>query len=79
MPYGRYQYKVGPRGWLATSDAYTQRYDKITEHIDQVKWCVDDSLLYSYRLEAAFNKNCNYMTLMGKNGIILVPEKFVFV
>ena len=36
-PFGRYQYKVHPQGWLATRDAYTQRYHKITENIDQVK------------------------------------------
>ena len=36
-PYGRYRYKVGPQGWLATGNAYTQMYDKMTENINQVK------------------------------------------
>ena len=37
MPYCRYRYKVGPQGWLATSNTYTQRYEKITVNADQVK------------------------------------------
>ena len=35
-------------------------------------------MLYSLGLKEAFYKNCDYLTLTGKNGIILVPEKFVF-
>ena len=27
----------------------------------------------------SFHENCSYLTLKGKNGTILVPEKFVFV
>ena len=53
-PFGRYRYKVDPQGWLATGDAYTQRYDKITKNVDQVCRCIDDSLQYSFGLKKAF-------------------------
>ena len=77
-PYGRFKYKVGPQGWLATGDAYTQRFDKITENVKQKRQCIDDSLLYSFSVEEAFLENCAYLTLTGRNGIILNPDKFQF-
>ena len=36
-----------PKEWLAIGNTYTQRYNKITEHVKQVKRRIDDSLLYS--------------------------------
>ncbi len=39
-PYGRFRYEVGVQGWLATGDAYTQRFDKITEDVKQKRQCM---------------------------------------
>ena len=77
-PFGRYRYKRGPQGWLSTGDGYTQRFDKITENVKQKRQVIDDSLLYSFSVKEAFSENASYLTLVGKNGIILNPEKFQF-
>ena len=43
-----------------------------------MKRCVDDSLLYCRNLEEHFHQVTKYLTLMGENGILQNPEKFVF-
>ena len=37
-------------------DAYNNGFDKVTEKVENQIRCVDDSLLYSDTLEAAFQK-----------------------
>jgi hypothetical protein len=39
---------------------------------------VDDSLLYDKDPKCAFENVAKYLTLVGRNGIILNPEKFQF-
>ena len=39
---------------------------------------IDDTLLSAANLEKAFTQVAEYLTLVGKNGIILNPEKFSF-
>ena len=39
---------------------------------------IDDTLLYATNMEAEFKQVVEYLMLVGKNGIILNPEKFVF-
>ena len=39
---------------------------------------IDDTLLYQPDLEKAFKHVASYLTLVGRNGIVLNPEKFVF-
>ena len=77
-PWGRYRYIAAPQGWLASGDAYTHRYDLITEGVQNCKRIVDDSLLYDRDIPTAFKNVSKYMTLVGRNGITLNPEKFVF-
>ena len=77
-PYGRFRYITAPQGWLATGDGYTQRYDNITKEIKNKRQCIDDCLLYSNDMENAFKDVTEYLTLVGRNGIILNPEKFNF-
>ena len=43
-----------------------------------MKRVIDDTLLYAANLEKAFTQVAEYFTLLGKNGIILNPEKFSF-
>ena len=44
-PWGRYRYRVAPQGFLASGDAYNQRFDEIiADFPDNVK-CVDDTLM----------------------------------
>ena len=43
--FGRYRYKRAPQGFHASGDGYTRRMDEITEGVDRLKKCVDDSAL----------------------------------
>ena len=56
-------------------DAYNYRFDKVTEKVENLKRCVDDSLIHAKTLEEAFIKTAEYLSLMGQNGIQKNPEK----
>ena len=77
-PWGRFRYKTAPQGYLASGDAYTHRYDKITMGFKDIKRVIDDTLLHSKDIESSFHHVAKYLTLVGKNGIILNPDKFNF-
>ena len=76
--WGMYRYRRMPMGDHVSMDAYNFRFDKVTEGVKDMKRCVDDSLLHSNTLEAVFLKAADYMSLMGRNGIIQNPDKFQF-
>ena len=76
--WGRYRYRCAPQGYLASGDAYTHRYDKITMGVKDVKRVIDDTLLYATDLEGAFRQVAEYLTLVGNNGIVLNSDKFSF-
>jgi len=44
-PWGHYQYKVAPQGYIASGDGYTRRFDEITSDIPNKTKCIDDTLL----------------------------------
>ena len=77
-PWGRFRYKTAPQGYLASGDAYTHRYDKITMGFKDIKRVIDDTLLYSKDIRSSFEKVAEYLTLVGRNGIVLNPEKISF-
>ena len=77
-PWGRFRYKTAPQGYLASGDAYTHRYDKITMGFKDIKRVIDDILLHSKDIGSSFHHVAKYLTLVGKNGIILNPDKFNF-
>ena len=76
--FGRYRYKRALQGFHASGDGYTHRMDEITEGVDRLKKCVDDSLLWDKTLEGSFWHTVSYITLCGKNGVVFNPSKFVF-
>ena len=76
--WGRYRYKVAPQGFRASGDGYTARYDEVTKDVTNCKRCVDDTLLFENTIEENFFKTCEYIHLVGSNGIILNKEKFQF-
>ena len=43
-----------------------------------IKREIDDTLLWAKDMEEAFKQVAEYMTLVGRNGIILNSEKFHF-
>lgn len=77
-PWGRFRYKVAPQGFLASGDAYTQRFDSIiADFPDKVK-CVDDNCMWAGSIEASFFQTCKWLDLCAHNGINLNPKKFQF-
>ena len=69
-PWGRYQYKTNPQGYLAAGDAYTERFDKIIAGVENKTKCVDDTLLWSNSIEDCFYKTCRFLSLCSANGIV---------
>ena len=77
-PWGRLRYRTTPQGYKSAGDAYTHRFDKITVGVQNIKRNVDDSLLYESNIKDAFEATAKYLTLIGNNGILQNPDKFVF-
>ena len=77
-PWGRFRYRVSPQGFLSSGDGYTQRFDAIiAEFPDKVK-CVDDTCMWTNSVEESFKQSCQWLDLLGRNGITLNPKKFQF-
>ena len=77
-PWGRYRYKTAPQGYNTSGDAYTHRYDMVVMGVQNMRRVIDDTLLHADSIEKAFYQVAAYLTLVGKNGIILNPDKFQF-
>ena len=77
-PWGRYRYRVAPQGYASSGDGYTRRYDEITSDIKNKTKCVDDSLIWADSTEDSYEQTIHWLDVCGKNGIVLVPDKFVF-
>ena len=77
-PWGRYQYRVAPQGYIASGDGYCRRFDEIVSNVSNFTKCIDDALLWSDNIEESFLQVVNWLDICGRNGIILNPEKFVF-
>ena len=75
---GMFRYLRMPMGDHVSMDAYNYRFDKVTENVENLKRCVDDSLIHAKTLEEAFFKTAEYLSLMGQNGILQNPDKFQF-
>ena len=77
-PWGRYRYKMAPQGWLASGDAYTHRYDQITDGIDRHIKVIDDSLIWSSDIQQAWYDVTNFLSTVGGRGVVLNSKKFRF-
>ena len=77
-PWGRYRYKVAPQGFLASGDAYNQRFDAIIADFPNKVKCVDDTCMWAATIEEAFFQTCEWLDLCARNGITLNPKKFQF-
>ena len=75
---GRFRYCRAPMGFLASQDAYTHRYDAIIADIPRKTKCVDDTIIWDADLEEHWWRVIDYLELVGRNGVILNPEKFQF-
>ena len=77
-PWGRYRYQVAPQGFLASGDAYNQRFDAIiADFPDKVK-CVDDTLKWTFSIRDSFFQLCKWCDLTYRGGVTLNPPKTQF-
>ena len=53
-PWERYEYCNLSKGHMATGDAYTARYNEITQGFERMERCVDDTILRDDNLEENF-------------------------
>jgi hypothetical protein len=49
---------------MASGDAYTHRYDKITAGFKDIRRVIDDTLLFAKNLAEAFKQVAAYLTLV---------------
>ncbi|KAK4305128.1 hypothetical protein Pmani_022960 [Petrolisthes manimaculis] len=75
---GRFRYCRAPMGFLASQDAYTQRYDSIITDVPRKTKCVDDTIMWDTDLNEHWWRVIDYLELVGRNGVILNPAKFQF-
>ena len=77
-PWGRYRYKVAPQGFMASGDAYNQRFDAIISDFKNKVKCVDDTCMWATSIETSFFQACEWLDLCARNWITLNPKKFQF-
>ena len=75
---GRFRYRRAPMGFLASQDAYTERYDAIIADVLRKSKCVDDTVLWDDDTATHWWRVIDYLEQVGKNGIILNPAKLQF-
>ena len=75
---GRYRYKVAPQGFVASGDAYNQRYGRLLDRMVRKTRCVDDVAIWDEDMEEHWWRVIKYLDLVANNGIILSPNKFQF-
>ena len=69
---------MAPQGFIASGDAYNQRFDSIIVDFPNKVKCVDDTLMWSKNIEEAFFQLCRWCDLTYRGGITLNPKKLQF-
>ena len=64
--FGRYCSVSSGQGSICSGDAYTARFDKITQDFTNVVRCVDDSLVWANYVKDKFNPTCRYILVCTK-------------
>ena len=77
-PWGRYRYRTAPQGLISAGDGYTHRKAEIMNDFDNVKNCVDDSLVYDNTIEENFHRVCAFLEQGARGGCTFNPKKFQF-
>ena len=75
---GLKRYIRAPQGYLSSGDGYCRRFDQITSHMENLRKCVDDSLLFDQSIEDHWWNVIEFIEVCGNNGIVLNREKFQF-
>ena len=77
-PFGRFRYLRAPQGFASSGDGYNRRFDAILSDYQRHKRCVDDVLTFDTDLEEHWWRTIELLEVLGKNGIVVNPEKFQF-
>ena len=77
-PIGRWRYTRAPQGFVSSGDGYNRRFDAVTSTFDRKERCVDDTVHYDADLEGHWLRTIDFLTMVGRAGIVLNPDKFQF-
>lgn len=77
-PFGRWRYTRAPQGFLSSGDGYNRRFDAVLSDFERVERCVDDTVHYDADLEQHWWRTIDFLTRVGRAGIVLNPAKFQF-
>ena len=61
---------------MAASDAYTTRYNKITQGFERLERFFHNIIKWDTNLEENFNRVCKYITKCSRAGITFNEDKF---
>ena len=75
---GRWRYKRAPQGFVGSGDGFNRRFDEILIDMVRKERVVDDVLHYDTDLRDHWWRTIEYLILVGKNGVILNPDKLRF-
>ena len=77
-PFGRFRYTRAPQGFVSSGDGYNRRFAAILSDFERKERCVDDTVFYDSELECHWWRTIDFLSKVGKAGIILNPKKFQF-
>ena len=77
-PFGRWRYTRAPQGFLSSGDGYNRRFDAVLSTFERKERCVDDTVHYDSDLEQHWWRTIDFLTRVGRAGIVLNPGKFQF-
>ena len=67
-----------PQGFFSSGDGYNRRFAAILSDFMQKERCVDDTVYFDKNLEEHWWRTIQFLTLVGRSGIVLNPSKFQF-
>ena len=76
----RYRYMRAPQGYASSGDGYNRRFSDVLGGFERHKRCVDDTIHYDGidKMRRHWWRTIDLLTLLGRNGIILNPDKLQF-
>ena len=77
-PFGKWRYTRAPLHFLSSGDGYNRRFDAILSDFLRKGRCFDDMIFYDENLEEHWWRTIEFLTLVGRAGIVLNPDKFQF-
>ena len=69
---------MAPQRFLASGDGYARRFGEVISDVQRKTKCVDDTAMWDEDLKEHWWRMVDFLELLGKNGIVLNPEKFQF-